>query len=156
MTPNQQGTVRREEPMSVATQKATRLDIVPLSRHIGAELRGLDLRTKPDDATVRAIYRAWLDHLVLVFPQQDLAQEDLLRVTGYFGEIGELSRPPKYFPKGYSRLVPGIMLISNIRENGEPIRALPAREVMFHHHMIHAELASKATPVYGVRIPSVP
>jgi len=145
MTPNQQGTVRREEPMSVATQKATRLDIVPLSRHIGAELRGLDLRTRPDDATVRAIYRAWLDHLVLVFPQQDLAQEDLLRVTGYFGEIGELSRPPKYFPKGYAQLLPGIMLISNIRQNGEPIGALPDGEMMFHHDMIHAEVPSKAT-----------
>src|SRR5262245_55072685 len=133
MTQNQQGTVRREEPMSVATQKAPRLDIVPLSRHIGAELRGLDLRTKPDDATVRAIYRAWLDHLVLVFPQQDLAQEDLVRVTGYFGEIGELSRPPKYFPKGYAQLLPGIMLISNIRENGEPIGASLAVEMMSPH-----------------------
>ena len=140
--------------MSVATQKATRLDIVPLSRHIGAELRGLDLRTKPDDATVRAIYRAWLDNLVLVFPQQDLAQEDLLRVTGYFGEIGELSRPPKYFPKGYAQLLPGIMLISNIRQNGEPIGALPDGEMMFHHDMIHAEVPSKATLLYAVEIPS--
>jgi hypothetical protein len=57
----------------------------------------------------------------------------LLRVTGYFGELGELSRPAKYFPKGYSRLLPGIMLISNIRENGEPIGALPDGEMMFHH-----------------------
>jgi len=140
--------------MSVAVQPDTRLDIVPLSRHIGAEVRGLDLRTKPDDATVRAIYQAWLDHLVLVFPQQDLAQEDLLRVTGYFGETGEPSRPPKYFPKGYSQILPGIMLISNIRENGEPIGVLPDGEMMFHHDMIHAEVPSKATLLYAVEIPS--
>jgi len=140
--------------MSVATQKATRMDVVPLSRHIGAEVRGLDLRAKPDDDTVRAIYRAWLDRIVLVFPQQDLAQEDLVRVTGYFGEIGELSRPPKYFPKGYAQLLPGIMLISNIRENGEPIGALPDGEMMFHHDMIHAEVPSKATLLYAVEIPS--
>jgi hypothetical protein len=57
-----------------------------------------------------------------------LSQEDLLRLTGYFGELGELSRPAKYFPKGYSRLLPGIMLISNIRENGEPIGALRRRD----------------------------
>src|SRR6266480_3300944 len=92
----------------------TRFDVVPLSKHIGAEIRGLDL-------------------LVIVFPGQTLSQEDLLRVTGYFGELGELSRPAKYFPKGYSRLLPGIMLISNIRENGEPIGALPDGEMMFHH-----------------------
>src|SRR5262245_45830514 len=154
MTPNRQGTVRGEEPMNVATQKATRMDVVPLSRHIGAEVRGLDLRAKPDDDTVRAIYRAWLDRIVLVFPQQDLAQEDLVRVTGYFGEIGALSRPPKYFPAGYSTLLPGIMLISNIRQNGEPIGALPDGEMMFHHDMIHAEVPSKATLLYAVEIPS--
>ncbi|HVY58972.1 MAG TPA: TauD/TfdA family dioxygenase [Xanthobacteraceae bacterium] len=138
--------------MTTATR--SRLDIVPLTKHIGAELRGIDLREKPDEETIRAIYQAWLDHLVIVFPNQDLAQEDLVRVTGYFGELGQLSRPPKYFPKGYSSLLPGIMLISNIRENGEPIGALPDGEMMFHHDMIHAEVPSKATMLYSVEIPS--
>jgi alpha-ketoglutarate-dependent taurine dioxygenase len=140
--------------MTVATETRTRFEVVPLSRYIGAELRGIDLRTKPDAETIRAIYQAWLDHLVIIFPDQDLSQEDLVRVTGYFGEIGELSRPPKYFPKGYSSLLPGIMLISNIRENGEPIGALPDGEMMFHHDMIHAEVPSKATLLYSVEIPS--
>jgi taurine dioxygenase len=138
--------------MSVLTD--TRLSVVPLSRHIGAEIRGLDLREKPDEQVVDAIYRAWLEHLVLVFPGQNLSQEDLIRVTGYFGELGELGRPPKYFPKGYASLLPGIMLISNIRENGEPIGALPDGEMMFHHDMIHAEVPSKATLLYAVEIPS--
>ena len=129
---------------------ATKFDVVPLSTHIGAEIRGLDLRERPDEETIRAIYRAWLDHLVIVFPDQNLSQEDLVRVTGYFGELSELSRPAKYFPKGYSRLLPGIMLISNIRENGEPIGALPDGEMMFHHDMIHAEVPSKATLLYSV------
>ena len=61
--------------MTVMTR--TRFDVVPLSKHIGAEIRGLDLREKPDDETVRAIYQAWLDHLVIVFPGQKLSQEDL-------------------------------------------------------------------------------
>ncbi len=141
--------------MSVINAVAkTRFEVVPLTRHIGAELRGIDLRQKPDDDTIRAIYQAWLDHLVIVFPQQSLSQEDLVRVTGYFGELGELGRPPKYFPKGYSKLLPGIMLISNIRENGEPIGALPDGEMMFHHDMIHAEVPSKATLLHSVEIPS--
>ncbi|HEY6259598.1 MAG TPA: TauD/TfdA family dioxygenase [Xanthobacteraceae bacterium] len=138
--------------MNVITR--TRFEVVPLTKHIGAELRGIDLRQKPDDETIRAIYQAWLDHLVLIFPQQTLSQEDLVRVTGYFGELGELGRPPKYFPKGYSKILPGIMMISNIRENGEPIGALPDGEMMFHHDMIHAEIPSKATLLYAVEIPS--
>jgi taurine dioxygenase len=140
--------------MSVATRVRAGFDIIPLSRHIGAELRGIDLRRRPDDDTVRAIYQAWLEHVVIVFPDQELAQEDLVRVTGYFGEIGELLRPAKYFPSGYAKLLPGIMLISNIRENGEPIGALPDGEMMFHHDMIHAEVPSKATLLYAVEIPS--
>jgi len=132
----------------------TKFDVVPLTKHIGAELRGIDLREKPDDETVRAIYQAWLDHLVIVFPGQKLSQEDLIRVTGYFGELGELHRPPKFFPKGYDKILPGIMMISNIRENGEPIGALPDGEMMFHHDMIHAEVPSKATLLYSVEIPS--
>jgi taurine dioxygenase len=138
--------------MSVLTK--TRLDIVPMTRHIGAEIRGLDLRERPDDETVKAIYQAWLDHLVLVFPGQTLSQEDLIRVTTYFGETGHLDRPAKYHPPGFSKMLPGIMLISNIRENGEPIGALPDGEMMFHHDMIHKDVPSKATLLYSVEIPS--
>ena len=126
----------------MTTDVMAKLDIVPLTRHIGAEIRGIDLRNKPDEETVRAIYQAWLDHLVIVFPEQKLEQEDLIRVTGYFGELGELHRPPKFRPPGFSKLLPGIMMISNIRENGEPIGALPDGEMMFHHDMIHAEVPS--------------
>ncbi len=142
------------ESVSTTASGASRLDVVPLTKHIGAEIRGIDLREKPDEATVRAIYQAWLDHLVLIFPEQKLSQEDLIRATKFFGEPGKLTRPPKYFPKGYSKMLPGIMLISNIRENGEPIGALPDGEMMFHHDMIHAEVPSKATMLYSVEIPS--
>ena len=132
----------------------TRFDVSPKTRHIGAEIRGLDLRHKPDEATIKAIYQVWLDHLVVVFPGQNLSQDDLMRVTGYFGEQGVMRRPAKFFPKGYSKILPGIMLISNIRENGEPIGALPDGEMMFHHDMIHSEMPDKATLLYSVEIPS--
>jgi taurine dioxygenase len=137
-----------------ARSQSGRLEVVPLSKYIGAEIRGIDLREKPDEATVRAIYKAWLDHLVLVFPSQQLSQEDLVRATGFFGEIGKVSRPPKFFPKGYSSLLPGIMMVSNIRQDGEPIGVLPDGEMMFHHDMIHAEVPSKATLLYAVEVPA--
>ena len=140
--------------MNVMTKTKAKFEVVPLTKHIGAELRGIDLRQKPDDETIRAIYQAWLDHLVIVFPGQLLSQADLIRVTGYFGEIGEWPRPPKYRPPGFDKILPGIMMISNIRENGEPIGALPDGEMMFHHDMIHAEVPSKATLLYSVEIPS--
>jgi len=140
--------------MTTAARTKEKIDVVPLTKHIGAEIRGLDLREQPDEATVKAIYQAWLDHLVVVFPGQKLSQEDLNRVTHYFGEQGMPRRPAKYFPKGYANILPGIMMISNIRENGEPIGALPDGEMMFHHDMIHSEMPDKATLLYAVEIPS--
>jgi taurine dioxygenase len=132
----------------------SRLEIVPLSKHIGAEIKGVDLREKPDKESLRAIYRAWLDHLVVVFRGQELSQEDQIRATGYFGDLGHIDRPAHHHPKGFKRMLPGIMLISNIREDGEPIGALPDGEMMFHHDMIHSAMPSKATMLYAVEIPS--
>ena len=132
----------------------TGFEVRPLTKHIGAEIHGIDLRQPLDEATRAAIYKAWLDHLVIVFPDQKLEQEDLLRVSSYFGEIGALRRPPKFFPPGFNRLLPNIMLISNIRENGEPIGALPDGEMMFHHDMIHAPIPHNGTFLYSVEIPT--
>ena len=68
--------------MNVMTK--ARFEVVPLTEYIGAEIRGFDLRQKPDEETIKAIYQTWLDHLVIIFPGQNLSQEDLVRVTGFF------------------------------------------------------------------------
>jgi taurine dioxygenase len=138
--------------MTLATR--TRFDVIPLSKHIGAEIRGLDLRTPLDAETIAGIHRAWLNHEVLLFRGQNLAQEDLLRVTGYFGELAPLTRPPKFHPKGYARLLPNIMMISNIRENGETIGALPDGEMHFHHDQIHSEIPHSGTLLYSLEVPT--
>ncbi|MEA2979061.1 MAG: taurine dioxygenase [Alphaproteobacteria bacterium] len=141
-----------DRSMNAATK--VRLDVVRLSPHIGAEVRDIDLRENLDPDAIGAIRQAWLDHAVILFRNQDLSQEDLLRVTNYFGEIGKLARPPEFFPKGYSRLLPNIMMISNIRENGQTIGALPDGEMMFHHDMLHAEVPHNATLLYSLEIPT--
>src|SRR3981081_1796113 len=107
------------------TATLSRLDVVPLSKHIGAEIRGIDLRVPLDKETMDAIHQAWLDHSVLLFRGQSFSHEGLLRVTGCFGELAPLSRPPKFFPKGYSRLLPHIMMISKNRQQRETLRAPP-------------------------------
>ena len=138
--------------MTVATK--ARLDVTLLTPYIGAEVRSVDLRETLDPETIKAIRQVWLDHSVILFRNQELSQEDLLRVTGYFGEIGKLARPPEFFPKGYARLLPNIMMISNIRENGQTIGALPDGEMMFHHDMLHAEVPHDATLLYSMEVPT--
>ncbi|MFN3892150.1 MAG: TauD/TfdA dioxygenase family protein [Beijerinckiaceae bacterium] len=130
------------------------IEVVPLTKHIGAEIRGVDLSKPVDTQTQKAIYQAWLEHIVIVFRGQKLTQEDHMRATKMFGEPGHIHRPPKYRPAGFDRVLPGIMFISNIRENGEPIGALPDGEMMFHHDTIHADFPDKGTLLYSIEIPS--
>jgi taurine dioxygenase len=130
------------------------LEFVPLTKHIGCEVVGIDLREPIAPTAATAIYRAWLDHAVLLFRDQYLTQEDLVRVTGIFGDFAPLGRPAHTLPKGFTKILPNIMLISNIRENGETIGALPDGEMMFHHDTIHRDEPHKATLLYSVEIPT--
>src|SRR5215472_2544432 len=136
------------------TTTAVTVRAVPLTRHIGAEIQGVDLREPLDAETAAELKRLWLQHVVILFRDQHLSQADQLRVTGYFGTPGMVSRPKEFRPSGYAKLLDGIMLISNIRENGEPIGALPDGEMMFHHDMIHQPVPDKGTFLYAVEIPS--
>jgi len=135
------------------TTETLSLHVEKLSPHIGAEVKGIDLARPQDAATIDALKQAWLDHIVLLFRGQALSQEEQIRVTGYFGTQAKLARPAKFHPRGYAKLLPNIMLISNIRENGEPIGALPDGEMMFHHDMLHAEVPDKGTMLYSVEVP---
>ncbi len=130
------------------------IDIVSLTSSIGAEIRGLDLRDELDADTVAEIRRAWLDHVLVLFRDQQLGKEDQIRFTAQFGEVGELARPQEYRTPGHADMPPGMMLISNVRENGVPIGALPDGEMMFHHDMLHAENPHTATVLYAVEVPS--
>ena len=131
------------------------ISAIPLSRHIGAEVRGVDLTKPLDDATRRQIYQLWLDHLILLFRDQRLDQEQLIDATSIFGEQAKSNRRAEYLPSGWARLLDGIMLISNIRENGIAIGNLPDGEMWFHHDMLHVETPHKGTCLYAVEVPSV-
>jgi taurine dioxygenase len=131
-----------------------RMEIISLTRYIGAEIRGVDLAQPLDEATRKNLYTAWLDHLVLVFRGQQLDQQQFLAATGNFGKLAELARPPEMRPSGMAKLLEGIMLISNIRENGQPIGLLPDGEMWFHHDMLHVDFPHKGTCLYSLEVPS--
>ena len=130
------------------------LKIRELSPHIGAEIQDIDLNEDQNAETITAINQVWFNNIILLFRGQNLSAERQVHVTEWFGKLGAIARPKDLFPKGYSTLPDGVMLISNIRENGEPIGALPDGEMMFHHDMMHADVPHKATMLNAVEIPS--
>jgi taurine dioxygenase len=138
---------RREQPVDV------QLDLVELSPHIGTEVRGLDLNKPLDDFTIAALRSVWLERAVLVFRGQELTQDALVRFTRYFGKAGERVASTN---TAYARanVLPQIMLISNVRENGETIGALPDGELHFHHDMIQTEVPHMASMLYSIEVPT--
>jgi len=89
----------------------------------------------------------------LVFPDQDISEEDQGRFAGYFGhaDASGLAREMKNVGKGREK---GIMFITNIRENGKPIGALPDGEMHFHSDGAHRDVPYRATTLYAQKIPS--
>jgi taurine dioxygenase len=65
------------------------LDIQPTEEACGATIKGVDLSAPLNKQTVEAIRSAWIEHKVIVFPEQNLTDEDLVRITNDLGSVGD-------------------------------------------------------------------
>ena len=63
--------------------------VEPSGGACGARITGLDLSKALDAETVAAVRRAWLEHHVLAFPDQNIGDDDLERFTLAFGGFGD-------------------------------------------------------------------
>jgi taurine dioxygenase len=119
-------------------------EIRPLAGAIGAEILGVDLAGEVNDDTIAAIRRAWLDHLVIFFRDQDLPPARLLAFARRFGE------PIEYpFIKGLGGfpVITPVVKLAHDRENfggfwhsDEPYREIPPMGSM---------LIAREVPPYG-------
>ncbi len=135
---------------SVAVQpRAMQLTVRPLSPALGAEVIGVDLSQPVDDATVARLREIWHQYLVILFRDQQLSEEDEVRFAEMFGP------PATIHTKQFVRSHPAVMLISNIREDGKPIGALPDGEMQFHTDQCHQERPAMASMLYAIEVPSV-
>ena len=64
------------------------IEVTPTGQACGARVTGVDLTNPLSGDEVAAIRAAWLDHHVLVFPDQPVSDDDLERFTLYFGPFG--------------------------------------------------------------------
>ena len=122
---------------------------------LGAEIHGLDLRDTMDEATMAQILDAWREHLVLLFRNQDLTEEDQVRFARRFGALEERPRKRAVLADAEATDYPGYtMLISNIRDHGRLIGSLPDGEVHFHSDACFSRQPPSGTFLYGLEVPS--
>ena len=63
------------------------MQITPLAPPLGARVSGLDLNLPMDDGCFERIHSAWLQHSVLLFPDQALNEDELIAFSRRFGEL---------------------------------------------------------------------
>lgn len=127
-----------------------------LSESIGAEILDVDLSENQNQDTIQKIHRAWLDHQVILFRNQNLSLDDQKRFAEWFGELGIRHRKTKK-DKSTEEEKQGInvMLVTNVRDNdGKPIGSLPDGEMMFHSDQAYFQYPDKATILYALEVPS--
>ena len=113
------------------------LNVQPLSPAVGAEISGINL---PDikDADFAAIYALWLRYSALLFRDQYLNDEELLKFSSRFGALDVAP----VMENGRSAVpgLPEIYVISNIADSaGNPIGSLGSGEAVWHTDMSYLE-----------------
>ena len=76
--------------------------VEPLDSTLGATVTNIDL-TRLDDQTFKTLYQVWLEHALLIFPDQQLGKEDQVKFSERFGELE--------FP---------LDVVSNLKSDGTP------------------------------------
>ena len=102
--------------MAVLTSEATRVSVRALHPALGAAVHGVDLGRPLDADSFRVVHDAWMAHLVLVFPAQQVDDSQQLAFTANFGppDIGR----KKAVRSADSRIPPEMIDVSNLDENG--------------------------------------
>ncbi|MEM9684552.1 MAG: TauD/TfdA family dioxygenase [Pseudomonadota bacterium] len=128
--------------------------IEPLGDTIGAEVTGIDL-SQINDADFQSVYQAFLDHIVLVFRDQELSMEQFLAQGQRFGPIR-----PHIVRKSRHPDLPQLMVIDNkivdtkVGAVDAPSVNLVKRGALWHTDTSYDYISAKATQFYARAIPS--
>ncbi len=122
-----------------------------LGPQIGGEIHGVDVKTL-DDAGFAAIYRAWLDHNVVVLPGQQLELDDFLRYSRRFGVVHPHPSKSTRHPE-----VPEITVlgVNKFGPDGALDQAIYRRGAEgWHTDGAYDQEPFKATQLYALAVPS--
>ena len=97
---------------------AKTLDLTPVAgATFGATIRGIQLRAIDDD-TFRTVHEAWLEHALLIFPEQVLSRAEQDAFARRFGELEFTAAPISNIGKdGLVHADPGDDIVKSLRGN---------------------------------------
>lgn len=120
------------------------LTITPTGSACGAVVTGVDISSDLSADMVAELRTHWLEHKVLVFPQQKMTNTDLERFSQYFGELGD----DPFF--GHIEGHEHICAIQRAADETAPVFA-----EFFHSDWSFMAVPPAGTALYGITIPPV-
>ena len=131
------------------------MNITPFNAPLGAKVSGLDLSLTLDEHSFSDLYAAWLEHSVLVIPDQSLTEPALVEFSQ---RLGQLELPPASETRARGdggASLPEIWTISNVKVDGVAIGGLGNFEADWHTDMSYLETPPIASVLYAREIPEV-
>lgn len=119
------------------------MKVTPLCGALGARVEGLDLAADISNAEFAALHEAFLDHLVLVFPEQDLPPEAHVGFTRRFGPVEPHPLRSRRGAEGF----PEVLVLEN--KPGQP----GARNDRWHSDITCAERPPALSVLHALTIP---
>ena len=121
--------------------------VEPFEGAIGAEITAIDLSKELDDPGHERLTDAWNQHSVLVFRDQDLSPEQLIRFSKRFGAL-EVHVLDQYLHPEH----PEILVVSNVVENGRHVGIYDAG-IYWHSDLSYMAEPSRGSILYAIEIP---
>ena len=122
-------------------------ELLPLSKHTGVEVKGVDLSRSLDEETRLVLNRAFVEHSVLVMRNQNLTATQLRDGVRNFGKI---------FPQHNTRFAlpecPEIHYLSNKDRYPDGSRYIPGAG--YHTDHSNSETPPKATLLLAIKLPA--
>ena len=122
-------------------------ELLPLSKHTGVEVKGVDLSRSLDEGTRLVLNRAFVEHSVLVMRNQNLTATQLRDGVRNFGKI---------FPQHNTRFAlpecPEIHYLSNKDRYPDGSRYIPGAG--YHTDHSNSETPPKATLLLAIKLPT--
>jgi alpha-ketoglutarate-dependent taurine dioxygenase len=119
------------------------------ARHpaLGAEIRGVDMRKPLDEETRKQVHDAWMKHLVVVFPDQPITDQEHVAFTRQFGEAEVFHQTSLHLR---SDRVREIFLVSNVDEQGHLMKPSdPSQKQLSSARQWHTDSSYRPMPSMG-------
>src|SRR5688572_6892419 len=137
-----------ETPAMSTQVKERAITIHKLGRHLGAEVRGVDLSQPLDDNAFSQVSKAFFDNQVVVFRGQSLTPEQQIAFTHRFGVLEQHVRK-EHRLEGY----PEILIVSNVlNDQGKAVGVEDAGR-FWHSDLSYKQMPSLLSARYALEVP---